>query len=76
MNDDHKMNYIDGLTEAFMTEYENYKNDPANVYVAAMDHIMDMVEDIDGWGEFYHMLLAKKFDLFGNLVDVGLWSRR
>jgi hypothetical protein len=74
MNDDHKIRYIDGLTETFMTEYYNYKNDPADVYVRAMDHVMDMVEEIDGWGEFYHMLLAKEFDLFGNLVDVGLWK--
>ena len=52
MNDDHKIRYIDGLTETFMTEYYNYKNDPADVYVRAMDHVMDMVEEIVGWGEF------------------------
>jgi hypothetical protein len=74
MNDDHRIKYIDGLTESFITEFKNYQNDPANVYVRALDHVMDMVESINGWGEFYHMLLAKDFDLFGNLVDVGLWK--
>ena len=74
MNDDHKIRYLDSLTEGFMIEFNNYENDQANIYVRAMDNIMDMVEAVDGWGEFYHMLLAKDFDLFDNLTRVGLWK--
>lgn len=74
MNDDHKIRYLDSLTEGFMIEFNNYENNQDNIYVRAMDNIMDMVEAIDGWGEFYHMLLAKDFDLFANLTRVGLWK--
>ncbi len=76
MNDDHKIRYLDSLTEGFMIEYNNYAKDKDGAYVKAMDNIMDLVEGIDGWGEFYHMLLAKDFDLFQKLVDVGLWSKK
>jgi DNA-binding transcriptional regulator WhiA len=76
MNDDHKIRYLDSLTEGFMIEYNNYAKKKDGAYVKAMDNIMDLVEGIDGWGEFYHMLLAKDFDLFQKLVDVGLWSKR
>lgn len=74
MSDQHKIEYLDSLTEGFITEFNNYENDQANIYVRAMDNIMDMVEAINGWGEFYHMLLAKDFDLFENLVRAGLWK--
>lgn len=74
MNDDHKIKYLDSLTEGFIIEFNNYEKDQANVYVRAMDNIMDMVEAVNGWNEFYHILLAKDFDLFGNLVRVGLWK--
>lgn len=74
MSDEHKIAYLDNLTEGFIIEFNNYEKDQANIYVKAMDNIMDMVEAVDGWGEFYHMLLAKDFDLFDNLVRVGLWK--
>lgn len=78
MNDDHKIRYLDSLTEGFMIEFKGYENNQhsiqGNIYVRAMDNIMDMVEAVDGWGEFYHMLLAKDFDLFENLTRVGLWK--
>jgi hypothetical protein len=74
MNDDHKIQYLDSLTEGFMIEYDNYVKDKSGAYVRAMDNIMDLVEAVDGWGEFYHMLLAKDFDLFQKLTDVGLWK--
>lgn len=74
MSDEHKIAYLDNLTEGFIIEFNNYEKDQANIYVKAMDNIMDMVEALDLWGEFYHMLLAKDFDLFDNLVRVGLWK--
>jgi hypothetical protein len=76
MNDDHKITYLDSLTEGFIIEYNNYLKDPQNVYVRAMDNIMDMVEAVNGWNEFYHILLAKDFDLFDTLSKAGLWKKK
>jgi len=66
--------YLDSITDMFITTVQWYEIEPTEQRKDKLDDIMDAAEHIDAWAEFCAMLDNKNYEIEKTLKGLKLWK--